>query len=159
MAIYMKLENIEGDVTAAGHEKWVQLEKLQFSTKRSLTAEPGRIADREATRPSISEFLIEKRMDKSTPLLFSESCVGKAKSELKIEICQTGTNLIPYMQYTLYNVIISAYQVNALYNEYPSESINLSFDRIEMRYTPFDEKNQAESPIPAGYDLKKAIAI
>lgn len=159
MAIYMKIQGIDGDVSAQGHEQWIQVSSIDFSTRRSLTAEPGRISDREATRPNISELCITKKMDKASPLLFSESCVGKAKPEIKIDICQTGSSLIPYMQYTLNNVIISGYGIRAEPDQYPQEKIQLSFDRIEMRYTPFDEQNQAQSPIPAGYDLKKAVAV
>lgn len=159
MAIYMKIPNIEGDISAAGHEQWIQLLSLDFATQRSLNIEPGRTCDREATRPSISEIAISKKMDKSSPLLFSEACVGKAKTEIKINICQTSSSLIPYMQYTLGNVIFSAYGVEAQNEQYPIERLKLSFDRLEMRYTPFNEQNQPESPIPAGYDLKKAITI
>jgi len=159
MAIYMKIPAIEGDISAQGHEHWIQILNLEFSTKRSLSIEPGRIADREATRPAISEVLIYKKMDKASPLLFSEACVGKAKNEVKIDICQTGSSLMPYMQYTLGNVIISSYSVEAENDAYPKEKLHLSFDRIEMRYTPFDEQNQAQSPIPAGYDLRKATTI
>jgi type VI secretion system secreted protein Hcp len=159
MAIYMQINDILGDVSAQGHEQWILLLGLEFSTKRSLIAEPGRISDREATRPSITELSVHKKMDKSSPLLFSESCIGKAKAEIKIHICQTGSSLTPYMQYQLANAIICGYEVNATYDQYPNEIIRFSFDKIEMRYTPFDEKHQALSPIPAGYDLKKAVAI
>ncbi|HYF98340.1 MAG TPA: type VI secretion system tube protein Hcp, partial [Coxiellaceae bacterium] len=79
--------------------------------------------------------------------------------EIKIDICQTGSSLIPYMQYILRNVIISGYNVEADHEFYPLEKLQLSFDRIEMRYTPFDEQNQAQSPIPAAYDLKRATAL
>ena len=159
MAIYMKIPGIEGDISAQGHEQWIQLSSLNFATKRSLCIEPGRITDREATRPSVSEIEITKKMDKASPQLFSESCVGKAKPEIKIDICQTGSSLIPYMQYTLRNVIVSAYRVDAENEFYPTEKLHLSFDRLEMRYTPFDEQNQAQSPIPAAYDLKKATTV
>ncbi len=159
MSIYMKIPGIDGDISAQDHEEWIQLSHLNFSTKRSLSIEPGRITDRESTRPSISELEIIKKMDKTSPLLFSESCTGKAKAEVKIDICQTGSSLVPYMQYSLRNVIVSGYRVNADDEFYPTETINLSFDRIEMRYTPFDELNQAQSPIPAAYDLKKATTL
>ncbi len=167
MAIYMKIGGIDGDVTAKGHEKWIALQSLDFNVKRLLSTDPGRIADREGTRPSISEISITKKMDKSSPLLFSEACVGKAKSEMKIDICQTDSSLTPYAQLTLNNVIVSGYQLDAsnaeqhstsAENQTPHEKITLSFDKIELRYTPYDSQHQAQSPIPAGYDLKQAVA-
>ena len=167
MAIYMKIDGIDGDVTAKGHENWIALQSLDFDVKRLLSTDPGRIADREGTRPSISEVTLTKKMDKSSPLIFGEACVGKAKSTVKIDICQTDSNLSPYAQLTLNNVIVSGYQLdatnagspnNTTEHPYPVEKATLSFDKIELRYTPYDGQNQAQSPIPAGYDLKQAVA-
>jgi len=166
MAIYMQINGMNGNVTAKGHEQWIQLKSIDFNVQRNLSSEPGRLADRESTRPTVSQFTITKKMDQTTPLLFSESCVGQAKPEIKIDICQSGSQLTPYMQYTLSNVIVSGYQVGTpettpdqAGSEYPVETVTLSFDKIEMKYTPFDEQNKPQSPIPAGYDLKQATAV
>ena len=161
MTAYMQIDGIQGDVTAKGHENWIAIKDFNFGVKRTLSTDPGRISDRESARPSISEVSIVKKMDKSSPLLFSESCVGKAKPTVKIHFCQTDNSLNPYAEITLNNVIISGYQVASSSEEnktYPHENISLNFDKIELRYIPYDSQNQAQSPIPAGYDLKQAVA-
>ena len=161
MAAYMKIEGIQGDVTAKNHEQWIAIDNLDFGVKRSLSTDPGRISDRESTRPSISEVNISKKLDKSSPMLFSESCVGKAKPQVNIHLCQTDSNLNPYAEITLSNAIVSRYHINTdntAEHEHPKEKISLSFDKIEMRYIPHDNQNKAQSPIPAGYDLKTAAA-
>lgn len=167
MTIYMKIDAINGDVTAKGHENWIALQSINFDVKRLISTDPGRISDREGTRPAISEITVTKKMDKSSPLLFGEACVGKAKSQAQIDVCQTDSSLSAYAQLTLNNVIVSGYRLimdNSLEKEnnnhhYPVEKITLSFDKIELRYTPYNSQNQAESPIPAGYDLKQAVAV
>lgn len=162
MANYLKIDRIDGDVTAKGHEKWIAIESIDFEVKRILSTDPGRIADREGTRPAFSEVTFKKKVDRSSPLLFNEACVGKAKKTIQCDICQTGDTLSPYTQFTLYNGIISGYEFNATPNEtdqYPTETITISFDKIEFRYTPYDSENTPQSPIPAGYDLKAATAI
>lgn len=166
MSIFLQIDSIDGDVSAKGHESWIALEALDFNVKRLLSTDPGRIADREGTRPIVSEVTITKKMDKSSPYLFGEACVGKAKSEVKIDICQTGNNLNPYAQLTLSNVIVSSFDINAMSSNpydstkppYPMETVTLNFDKIELRYTPYNNQNQPQSPIPAGYDLQAAIA-
>ncbi len=163
MTTYMKIDGIDGDVTAKGHENWISLNSIDFSVKRQLSTDPGRISDRESSRPSISEITINKKMDKSSPLLFGESCVGKAKPQVTIHLCQTDSNLSPYAEITLNNVIVSGYSLATASGGYgesaPQEHISLSFDKIEVRYTPYDSQNNAQSPIPAGYDLKEAAAV
>jgi len=166
MTIYMQINGIDGDVTAKGHENWIALEAIDFNVKRLLSTDPGRIADRESTRPVISEIHIKKKMDKSSAYLFGESCVGKAKDQVQIDICQTGSTLSPYAQLTLENVIVSHYELQAsdLHNpdktqsDYPTEQIRLNFDKIELKYTPYDSQNMPQSPIPAGYNLSEATA-
>lgn len=168
MTIYMKIDSIDGDVTAKGYEKWIELSSIHFGVQRNINTKPGKVINRESTRPAIKEFAITKHMDKTSPLLFTESCVGKAKSQVEIHICHTGDDISPYMQYTLNNVLISDYFVEYKENEdnqeqstndHPQENITLNFDKIEMKFTPYDEQHNAQSPIPAGYDLNTANKI
>lgn len=162
MAIYMKVDGIDGLVSAKGYEKWIELDSLNFGVQRNITTKPGNVSDRETSKPTIHEFTIGKVMDKTSPNLFSEACVGKAKSSVQIHVCQTGDTISPYMQYTLSNVLISNYQVSATNKAdkaAPEESVTLNFDKIEMKYTPYDESHKASSPIPAGYDLSSGTKI
>lgn len=164
MAIYMKLDGINGNVTAKGYEKWIELESIDFSVSRHIDTKPGKVTDRESTRPSVSEFSITKLMDSATPALFTEACVGKSKKTVLIHCCQTGDNINPYMEYTFNNVIISNYHVNLEIpaegkKAYPHETVSLNFDKIEMKFIPYDEAHKAQSPIPAGYDLSTAQKI
>ena len=167
MTTYMKMDKIQGNVTAKGHENWIEINDLYFSVKRHINTEPGRVTDREGSRPSISEIIITKKMDKSSPLLFSESCVGKATTSVQIDICQTDDSLNPYTQLTLNNVIVSGYELSSMSQtnlqndatQTPMEKIALSYDKIELKYTPYGTDNKPQSPIPAGYDLKTAAAV
>lgn len=162
MSIYMKIDGIDGHVTAKGYEKWIELDNVHFGVERTISAKPGNTADREATKPTIREVVVAKTMDKTTPNIFTEACVGKAKSKVEIHICQTGEKISPYMQYEFDNVIFSNYQVSALgteQNVIPKEILHLNFDKIQMKYTPYNDKHQAGSPIPAGYDLSSATKI
>jgi len=70
------------------------------------------------------------------------------------------------MQYLFFNVIIICYAVDfnnsshpSLMAQYPIEKISLSLDKLEMKYTPFDEQHKPQSPIPAGYDLRQATLV
>jgi len=158
MPIYIKIDGLDGNVTAKGHEKWTEISSFQFNVNRSITTKPGAVSDREFTRPSISEIECMKTLDQTSPSLFSESCVGKVKS-VKVHVCQTDETISPYMEYTLTNAIVSGYSVTISDQNgrlHPTEKLSFNFEKIEMRFTPYNEKHQAGSPIPAGYDLATA---
>ena len=158
MAIYLKMEGINGKVTAKGHEKWIDVGSLQWGVGRAISSAIGTAKDREASKPSISEVSITKLMDESSPLIFTEACVGKAK-KIQIHLCTTGTDQIDtYMEYELENCMVSGYTVSSG-GDRPSESISLSFTKLTMKFIPYDDAGKPGSPIPAGYDMAKGAKV
>ena len=78
MAIYMNYNDkkIKGNVTAKGYEDWIDISSFQFGVGRGISMEVGQMANREATRPSLSEISLSKLMDGSSGGLFKESVSG-----------------------------------------------------------------------------------
>ena len=158
MAIYLKVEGIDGNVTAEGHEKWIDCGSLQWGVGRGIGAPTGAAKDREASYPSISEVTVTKEMDSSSPYLFTESCVGKGK-KVEIHLVRTSADkLETYMEYVLSNALISGYSVSSG-GDRPTESLSINFTKIETKYIPWKDDHTADSPIPAGYDLALAKKV
>lgn len=173
MAIYMKIDGIDGDVSAKGYEKWIEVQAMNFGVNRSINTAPGKNSDRESTKPSVGEIIVSKLADKSSPHLFSASCAGAAKKEVKIHFCKTGHSkegeVKPYLEYTLNDVLVSNYKIKAAditqtagatsgANEVPVETVNFNFNKIEMKHTEHDGKNNAGTPVTTSYDLATAAA-
>jgi len=172
-AMYMKMPGINGDVTEKNHAQWIKLSHLDFGANRHISADPGHIANRESTRPAISELTIEKHLDSASSLLFGESCTGKAKPQVVIECCKTGDQgLTTIAQFTLENAIVSGYKLHSAKTETPAtkegapakighemkERVTISFDKIEMKTIPHGANGQQQTPISYAYDLKQAVA-
>lgn len=158
MAIYLKIDGIDGDVTAAGHEAWVECDSMDWHINRNLSTKPGQGKDRESTTPVISEITLTTKMDKTSPLFFAESCVGQGKTA-QIHLVQTTPEGIEtYMEYTLTNTLISSYNVMSQ-GDRPTESISLNFTKVEMKYTSWDEAHQPEGSVPSGYDLATGVRL
>jgi type VI secretion system secreted protein Hcp len=155
MPIYMKIDGISGDVTAAGHENWIHCNSLQWGVGRGIGAPTGSAKERESSEPSISEVVVTKEMDASSPYLFLESCIGKGK-KVNLHICKTGTDqLVNYYEMELENTMISGYSVSSG-GDNPTESVSLNFTKVETKYTPVTADGGVGDPIPAAYDLKLA---
>ncbi|MDX1811259.1 MAG: type VI secretion system tube protein Hcp [Gammaproteobacteria bacterium] len=153
MPAYLKIEGINGKVTAKGHEGWIACDSIQWGVGRSISSAVGTSKDREASKPSISEVAVSKLMDESTPLLFTEACVGKAK-KVQIHLCTTGTEKIDtFMEYELEDCMISGYSMSSGGDSRPVESLSFSFTKMVMKFIPYDDQGKAQSPIPAGYDM------
>lgn len=78
MAIYMNFNKNapKGNVTAKGYEDWIEVDSFNFGVGRGISMEAGAMANREASRPSISEVTVTKRIDAASGGLFKASVSG-----------------------------------------------------------------------------------
>jgi type VI secretion system secreted protein Hcp len=152
MAIYVKYDGIDGEATHETHKKWLDAGSLQFGVGRSISTPAGSTANREASEPSVSEVTISKLMDSASPKLFTESCTGAAGKKVQIHLVSTGSPGNTYVEYTLTNALISSYSVSTG-GDRPSESVSISFTKLEYKFIPYDDKNKAGTPISVSYDL------
>jgi type VI secretion system secreted protein Hcp len=132
---------------------------MSWNVSRSLSTKTGQGKDRESTSPHISEITLTTKMDKTSPVFFSEACVGQGKTAL-IHLVQTTPNGVEtFIEYTLTNTLVSGYSVTADEDNRPQESITLNFTKIEMKYTPWDEAHRPEGSVPAGYDISLGVKL
>ena len=152
MPIYMNYNNIPGDATAEGHEKWIELKTFQWGVGRGIASPTGASADRESSAPSVSEIVVTKDTDASSPKLLNEAYQGEGQ-KVQIDFCKTDKgNLSVYLSFTLTNVMISGYSSSSG-GDRPTESISLNFTKIQMRDIGLGAKNDDGSPATVGYDL------
>jgi type VI secretion system secreted protein Hcp len=157
MAIYVEYEGIKGNVTAHGYEHLIKVTSFQFGVGRGISMESGNLANREATRPSLSEVTLTKAADIATTSLFKEAVTGSAGKKVVIKFVQTGADkLIEYMTYTLEDVLVSGYSISADAEGDPVESISLSFAKVMVNYSDYDKTNKSGTPQRVGYDLGTA---
>lgn len=158
MPIYMKYDGIDGDVTAEGHEKWVELNSFQWGVGRGISSPTGASADRESSAPSISEIVVTKAQDIATTKILDEALQGRGK-KVTIDFVKTdGKKLEVYMAYKLENVLISGYSISSG-GDRPSESLSLSFTKIEFKGTQMDKANKGAGGASVTYDLAKATVV
>ncbi|MCB1791760.1 MAG: type VI secretion system tube protein Hcp [Gammaproteobacteria bacterium] len=157
MAIFLHFEGLEGDVTAEGYKGWIECHSVDFGVGRSIQTATGSSSERESTAPTVSDITIVKSMDKCTPKLFEQACIGKSKL-VKIDLVQTGDKLETYMSYELTNTLVSSYSVSSA-GDRPTESLSFNCTKLIMKYIPFDNKHNPGSPIPAGYDISAAKKV
>ncbi len=157
MAIYMKYDGINGNVTADSYANHIALNSVSFGVGRGISMEAGNLTNREATRPTISEVSITKFADTSVTSLFKESVTGSAGKTVVIKLVRTGGDKVQeYMNYTLENCLVSGFSISADAEGEPVENITLSFSKIMISYNDFDAKNKTSNPQRVGYDLATA---
>ncbi|MDN3519573.1 type VI secretion system tube protein Hcp [Aquisalimonas lutea] len=155
MSIFMNYDGLKGEATDKNHQDWIDVDQLSWGVRRNITSNTATAKDRESANAEITDLTLTRRMDKATPDIFMESCCGKGKDAV-IHLCKTGTGsgTDTYMEYTLKNALISHYTVNAgsQSDDRPKESITISFQKVELKYTPYDDDGNAEASVAVGFD-------
>jgi len=148
----MQYDGIDGDVSAAGHEKWIDLSSCQLGTNRAVTTPHGSSADREASAPSVSEIIVTKVIDAASTNLFRASLFGEGK-KVKIDFCKTDKDKVePYLQLELENTLVSSYSVSSG-GDRPTESMSLNFTKITYNNIGMGAANETGQPDRAEWDL------
>ena len=147
MPIYMQYGAIKGDVSAAGHEGWIELNSFQWGVGRTSSGPTGGSSGREVSAPSISEIVVTKPTDIATVALLREALVGEGQ-DVSIDFCKTDQGKVTvYLSYTLNNTMISGNAISSGGN-LPEESISLNFTKFQCR-----DLLPGAQPGSVGYDL------
>jgi type VI secretion system secreted protein Hcp len=159
MAIYMKYGPIEGDATAQSHEKWITCDSIQWGGGRGISTPTGSAKNREASMVSISEVVVSKQQDGSSPELLKRSYVGTDGEDVTLHLTTTsdqGVNTI--MELVLTNTLVSGFSVSSG-GDRPTEAVSMNFTKIQSTfYNQTVEATEAATPFAVTYDLATAVA-
>jgi type VI secretion system secreted protein Hcp len=159
MAIYLKLAAINGSSTAQSHEQWITCDSIQWGGGRAIGTPTGSAKNREASMVSISEVVVTKPQDNSSPELLKRSYVGTDGEDATVHLTTTsnqGVNTI--MELKLTNTLISGFSCSTG-GDRPHESVSLNFTKIESTfYNQAVEGTEADTPFAVTYDLATAVA-
>jgi type VI secretion system secreted protein Hcp len=158
MPIYMKYDAIQGDATAEGHEKWIELNSVQWGIGRGISSPAGGSADRESSAPSVSEVVVTKATDVSSTKVLNEGYQGEGK-DVQIDFCKTDKGKLEvYLTITMNNTMISGYSLSSG-GDRPTESLSLNFTKVEFKNTNMGAAGDTGSPDSITYDLALAKVV
>jgi type VI secretion system secreted protein Hcp len=155
VAIYMNWDGVPGDVTTQGFEKWIELTSFQWGVGRGIGSAMSGQASRESSIPSVSEIVVTKRMDGSSPGLWTDSVAGQLNTTVKIAFTTTSQGATTqFLNYELTNTGLSGYSVSSG-GDMPTESLSLNFTKVVWSFTGTDP-SVSGTPVTQGYDLTLA---
>jgi type VI secretion system secreted protein Hcp len=157
MPIYLQYDSgkVKGDVTAEGHEQWIEVNSFSWGVGRAIATQTGRVADRESSAPTISEITLTKALDDCTVALLQEALTGEGVWA-QVDFCKTDqAKLEVYASYLMENCMLSGYSVSSG-GERPQESLSLNFTAIECKVIPMKGSGSNGNASSVTYDLATA---
>lgn len=154
-SIFLQHPTIKGWTSDKNHQGFIDIEDIKWGVGRQITSVTSTQGDRESSNAVISDLIITKWMDKTSPYLFIETCCGTGKT-IKIIMTKTGTGDggDVFLEYTLENALFSKMEVEALRasNVRPAEEYRISFTSMSVKYIQYDEDGNMLAPEAVGFN-------
>lgn len=151
--ILVKFEkDIKGTSGVKGYEGWIEFESYALSCARHIEVLG---ADRDVGNAHISELMLTKGADKTSPEFFIQSLIGKAFDKATIVVLHaagTDTSAQKLVTIELTNPIVSVFSTECRANSRPEERISLNFTKIDYEYHHFDG-GKAQGSVKKSFDL------
>ncbi len=158
MAGYAKFDGIDGESQDKDHKQWTEIESFSQSIhKPTMAGATGSLRRRGDVE--LSDIVIVKALDKSSPKLAEAVCNGKVFKDLKIEVTASYTDAgrTTYLAYLLENVQIVDYTINGHTQSeaVPTESVTINFEKIKVTYTENDEKGKKKGNVEYEWNVQE----
>ena len=148
--IFLKLEGIKGEATAAGHAEEIELLAWSFGLSNSGS---GTGAGAGAGKASFSDLSFTAHLDASAPPLMQACATGKHFAKAQLIQRKAGGTQLEYIKIELEEVFVTSVAGGGA--EHPSVNYTLSFSKIKFEYQPQDAKGAKKGgAIPGTFDLK-----
>lgn len=149
----MKIKDVPGTTDMAGYEKQIEVLSYSHGVAMQVTGDVSN-TERTSGKPRMQDFHVTKYIDKSTPLLNQKCCEATNLGEVQLTVARNDAGaVIPFIVYTLSDVVISSVSVGGGGGDKPVESISLNFSGIKWDYTAQKEAGGKDGVVAGGWDV------
>ena len=149
-------EVIKGDSTLEGFVDMIEVMSYSHNVAMQVTNDVSN-KERTSGRPHVGEFTLTKFVDGATASLNEFCCAGK---DIPSAVITVGRNsgaddgkTMPFIVYTLNNVIISNVSVSGGSGGKPVETLSLNFTKIKWELTSQKTDGSLEGTAATTWDL------
>ncbi|AOY01843.1 Hcp family type VI secretion system effector [Jeongeupia sp. USM3] len=149
-------KDIKGDCALEGYKDKIEIMSYSHNVAMQVTNDVSN-TERTSGKPHIGEFTVTKFVDGSTPSLNQYCCSGKSIPEVLLTIgrnaAESSGKIMPFITYTLTNVIMSNVSVSGGAGGKPVETLSLNFTKIKWDLTTQKDDGSKEGSAATTWDL------
>ena len=163
---YLKIDGIPGESLDDKHPDWIELKSFDFGASQATSATASSSGGASAERVNLSEFRIQKFVDKASAKLFESCCKGQHIKEVVLHVNRAGGDKGRYMEIKLEEVIVSSTEMegtstatgfeqgeNEDRHDLPFETVKFNYARIKITYTQQKRSDgQGGGNVAGGWD-------
>ncbi|HGW6105198.1 TPA: Hcp family type VI secretion system effector [Citrobacter werkmanii] len=152
-AIFLKLDDIKGESQVEGFIDQIEVMSYSHNVAMQVTNDVSN-TERTSGRAHVGEMSLTKFVDLSTPKLNEYCCSGKMIKEAVLTLCRNDDGkMLPFIVYTLTNVVISHLSVSGGSGGKPVETMSLNFTKIKWEITAQKSDGQKKGNVSSVWDM------
>ena len=137
---FLKLDGIDGESTAKGHEKWIEVESFSFGVSQTQTGGGN-------GQTQLSEVVITQPIDSSSPQEFAALVGGKPIATGILDLVKAGADPQKLFEYTFSDILLSSITFSGSSGGNPVESLTFDYSKIKLQ--AFAQNDRGETiPLP-----------
>ncbi|OLS60864.1 Hcp family type VI secretion system effector [Pseudomonas putida] len=149
-------DDIKGDSLIEGYKDKIEIMSYSHNVAMQVTNDVSN-TERTSGKPFVGEFTLTKFIDTSTPNLNLYCVSGKPITQAKITIgrnaAESSGQIMPFIVYTLDNVVLSNVSVSGGSGGKPVETISLNFTKIKWELTTQKDDGTKEGVAGTSWDM------
>jgi type VI secretion system secreted protein Hcp len=131
MAVFLKLDGIEGESTDSRHAKEIDVSAWSLGVTNSGSAGGGGGTG----RPAFTDLAVTKLVDRATPLLMLAVATGRHLRSAKLTLTSGGPHPLEYLIIDLEDVLVtSCLLADTADPDRPVENVTLDYGKIHVAY-------------------------
>jgi type VI secretion system secreted protein Hcp len=156
---FLKIEGIPGESEDSKHKGEIHVESWSWGeTQVGAHAGDGGGG---AGKVSMQDFHFVKKFSKASPLLFLKCAGGHHIPSAVLSCRKAGGDQQEYLTIKMSDLLVSSYQTGGTGQGglIPQDQVSLNFAKIEFDYKAQKADGSLDSPVKAGWDLKKNLKV
>ena len=152
--MFLKLDGIDGESMDAKHKGEIDVESFSFGASNAGSAGGGTGGG--AGKVSVHDFSFTTSVSKASPKLFLACASGLHIKTALLTVRKAGAQQQDFLKITLSDVTVSGYHEGVAETaEVPTEQVTMNFSKIHVSYSGQRPDGTLDTPVTAGWDLKK----
>ena len=152
---YLQIAGIDGESTKKGVENHIELLSWAWGETNSGSQSHGTGGG--TGRVSMQDFSFSMTVNKATPKLMLACACGEHYKTATLTCREAGKDQQPFLVIKFTDLIISSYQIGGSHGDdhKPTDHVSFNYAKVEWEYKAQKADGTLDSPVKAGYDLKK----
>jgi type VI secretion system secreted protein Hcp len=147
--VFLELPGVPGESTVAGFDRQIELDSFQLELSNRVQMGTEKVTG----KPSFSEIVVSKTLDKSSPTLMLRTADMAAFPFARVRVTRSSsTGESAVVRYCFTNVRVTSFS-QATHGDLPVESISLSYGTIVQSYTQQAAAGVKEEIFSSGWDV------